>query len=698
MQKGSTPFVKLLIPFIAGIAFYDRIDSAVLNTAFLLALGILLLSFSFILFKLIPTPSFRYRWLTGSIIITLFFLSGYLRYSLPDSSTNAGHYSSNLFNGSAHVSAIAVISETPRRKERSFSAPVNVIVAQSDISFKKVGEKVMVYFAIDTMVQQIARNDTIVFTSIISSIKNSGNPASFDYETFMRRKGIKYTTYLPSKSWKLIGSTSRGNVLSYFEKSRTSIYDRIFSSSLSDNNKGLALALLIGIKDDLDPEVSKSFSSAGAVHVLCVSGLHVGIIFMLISTLFGKFKSIPRWGKPLFAITGILSIWSYAIITGLPPSVTRASLMFSMMIFAKLAERTNISINSVAASAFIILMLEPATLFHLGFQLSYLAVTGIITLFKPISSVWNPKLIILQKIRDLMTVAVCAQLFTFPLAVSTFNIFPNFFLLTNILIIPITGFVIYSGIAFIINPIPQIDIFFQYLFDFLLSTMRGMVNFVESIPGSVSEGIYISKEQTWLLLFIVFLIMIIIKFANRRAIFICLISVLAFVAIEGIISIRSSKAQHVVVYNSRNSTLIDFIINRKRFTLVSSELSDNDINFTAGMFRAKAGVYNNSEVIGELTVKERHIIKVKHPLAGVIFINANIEEPDTFNYEIAIISGNVRPNKNIFKMIRADIYVLDGSVKRWQQDQWELFATNYNKKIWKTSERGAYHKYVNYSE
>lgn len=221
----------------------------------------------------------------------------------------------------------------------------------------------------------------------------------------------------------------------------------------------VAAAILLGYDDELPPELRQNYVTAGSMHVLCVSGLHVGIIFLVFSTILSFLDKYGAVFKILKFCILLLIMWTYAFIAGLAPSILRATIMISFIVIGKIIKRNGVIINSIAASAFVILAIEPEDLFNIGFQLSYAAVIGIVVLQRPIYNVFYIKNKILDKIWELTSVTLAAQFATAPFTIFYFNQFPLYFWLSNLFMTPLSTVVIIGGmIMLLVSFIPYLNL------------------------------------------------------------------------------------------------------------------------------------------------------------------------------------------------------------------------------------------------
>ncbi len=265
----------------------------------------------------------------------------------------------------------------------------------------------------------------------------------------------------------------------------------IYRRYVSDENIPILSAITLGKKDEISKEIKSNFSLSGGSHVLAVSGLHVGIIYMILLWLTG-FIPYRRWLFVTAHIVVILCLWVYAFICGLPASVVRSSLMFSLVSGAFITERQNLSLNSVFVSAFIMLLYKPLYLFNVGFQLSYSAVISILLFYPKISALFTFNNKILVWVWSMIAVSAAAQIGTLPLTLLYFHQMPVYSLLTNFLVIPSAFFLIYAGASLLaLNWWSYVAEWIGRIIDFLTTILQEGVRTIVELPYSVIDGIYI---------------------------------------------------------------------------------------------------------------------------------------------------------------------------------------------------------------
>ena len=368
--------------------------------------------------------------------------------------------------------------------------------------------KSIVYIQKDSNSQSLRYGDVISLKNTFRLIENNDS-TSFDYKSFLANQYIYSQAYIKAEQWKYLDHLQ--SVASYCMQTRRIILNTLKSKGLTEKNYKLIAALAFGDKSLLDNSTKKDFQTAGAMHILAVSGLHVGIINGLLLFLFGFIQNRKLlWLKLLCCILGI---WAYACITGMSPSVQRASIMCTMVSISLLLKRHSSTYNTLAVAAFFSLLLSPNDLFSIGFQLSYAAVLSIVYFGTLIQNLFHPETPIGSYLWGIIAVSVAVQIGTMPLTLYYFGIIPTYSLLTNIVVIPLS-FVILTltilvvathWIPFISNAIAaMLNFFTTYLQDAIADInsfphpqINVQISFVQSLWFYVIVGLLIIGIETY---------------------------------------------------------------------------------------------------------------------------------------------------------------------------------------------------------
>jgi competence protein ComEC len=435
--------------------------------------------------------------------------------------------------------------------------------------------KVLVHLALDSNSNKLLPGDFIEVNSRLNSIHSLGNPNEFDYSKYLKNKQIVAQFFLTSNTrWKKYKSSFPLNRYSTIIRNRC--LDIFKRSGLQSNNLFIASALTFGYKNDLNTFVKNIFSRTGAMHVLAVSGLHVGIIFLIVNSIISLLK-IPFRYDWLGHFFILLIIWSYALITGLSPSILRATTMMSFFIIARVFNKHTSIYNVLFSSVFFLLFVNPFLIIDVGFQLSILAVFGILFFYPKIYNLITVKHYIFKKIWAISSVSLAAQLTTFPISIFYFHQFPNLFLLSNIFVIPLVFILLIVGLFTIVLSFNNsILILWGKLFSFLLSVLMSFLTTIESISFSTTKGLFISAEET-LLAYLAILFMVL--YHKKRYFFLkitCFSIVFLLICLDLKEDYTIQNQKKVVIYNIPNHFALDLMAGNNHYFIADDDFLKNE--------------------------------------------------------------------------------------------------------------------------
>lgn len=497
----------------------------------------------------------KHSLINSVLFIPVFIAAGYVLTVLKTDRLDANHHS-NLNHGEVCTIVGRLSSDAiPRAKSIKAELDLDQIILNGN-SVKTKGT-LLVYFEKTDEASRLGYDDKVVLKGRINEIQEPRNPNEFNYKRYMGFHQITHQIYCPSKDWTFI---ERGSgILRSIKDWQHSVLDILMEQGINDRELAILSALLVGYKHYLSADQVNAFASAGAMHVLAVSGLHVGIIYLIAAFMFGPIERI-KYGKYLKGILLLIVLWGYAAITGLSPSVTRASTMFSFVIAAQQFGRHTDIFNTLATSAMALLIYDPFLIVEVGFQLSYLAVLGIVILQPRLYELWQTKWWLLDKIWAITTVSIAAQVATFPLGLLYFHQFPNYFLLSNLVVIPAATAILPIGVAMIaLSWVPYLNEIIGTVLYYLVHWLDIFIQWVEKLPGALISGIDISIFETYFIYMII--ITSVVFLATMR--YNWLLAFLVTMCIIEAFNIGESLLQRhqlkVVIYNVKGHEAIDFI-------------------------------------------------------------------------------------------------------------------------------------------
>lgn len=466
MSFYRQPFVYLTLFLIAGIIIGDF---GISTQIAIILTGIVFVSITFFYFR---GSSGIFLWILFPIA---FILLGVI---LISNNRKIGHE----LPQDVRVSAIVQVEEIDSEEKEWRKAIVQIHHIVDGNSFKESGAHALLFIKSPL----IADGDKLLVNAELERIKNKGNPGEFDAVNFWRNKNIYRVAFVSDDDFKILDHSGPNWFRKYTDGFRNSL-KAVFSSHLKDEELGIANALVLGDKELLSHETRSSFSNSGAMHVLAVSGLHVGIILYIMIFLLSKFSRFISRNRALFIALTI--IWIYAAITGFSPSVLRAVVMFSIITLGQIYFGRSSALNTLFFSAFLLLIFNPLFLYDIGFQLSYLAMIGIFTIYQPVTKLLLVKNKWMRKLWEGTAVGIAAQIFTLPLTLYYFHQFPNYFAITNIGMMVFSGIVLGVGIGLlVIGKIIYLGKMVGIVLGLLLFGMLYFVQFIEQLPWSVATG------------------------------------------------------------------------------------------------------------------------------------------------------------------------------------------------------------------
>lgn len=552
------PFLRLVIALALGISLGSYVPVP-------LKYCVVILLFTPVFLLLIQKNyRFQFNSLFGTGIHFFFIFLGI--FSFRQFNTTPEFYDKGKF--------IATIIETPLEKPNSYKSLININAFYSSDSVFETNEMAVVYFEKEENFPELKPGEVILCNQTTQFLKNNGNPLEFDYKKYLSRKKIYRQVYLSGKNWKKSGNTN-ASITTNAENLREKLLTIYRSQPIDQRELEILSALTLGYKRDMDPETKRVFSSAGAMHVLAVSGLHVGIIFLVISFLLGFLRK-QKSGRFLFVILTISILWGYAIITGLSPSVMRAAAMFTIFVIGENLQRKANIYNSLAASAFFLLLLNPNNLFDIGFQLSYSAVFGIVYLQPKLKQLFTFKYKIVQSVWLLLTVSVAAQIATFPLSAYYFNQFPSYFWITNCIVIPSVIVLIPAGIGLLlVSKIPLLSSIIAFILNHLIKLIYGVLSFIDQLPFSALP-FAVSAEQFLILSAILFSLFLFLKNYHPFYLKLTLSFTLLLTVLTLLIQINRLNKNTLIVYNSTENSSVHLIHGKINYIISEKKIDDND--------------------------------------------------------------------------------------------------------------------------
>ena len=547
------PFVRLFLPFLIGIllSFALNID----NRAGLWLLSICIPLILILHYFQLRTLTFYYRLIPGLGITLIAILLGAGITGYHNHRTDNLHFANT---GVSNGLFIITIEDVPINKPTTIRLIVRVNNRINNGSIQKCDGKVMAYFQRSAEASDLRYGDQLLVTTSFKPVPPPMNPGVFNYRAYLSHQGIYHSAYIATSKWKLLKKASGFNLIRFATGLREKFIKLFAVQQPGQNELAVASALVLGYDDNIEPELRTAYQNTGALHILSVSGLHVGVIYLVLSGML-FFMRQKKWANFLRAFILLSVVWFYALITGLSPAVLRSAVMISFVIVGDCLNREQNIFNTLAASAFLLLAIDPHQLANIGFQLSYLSVAGIV-IFEPfIQKLWTPRFLVVRWFWMMTTVSVAAQLAATPVSLYYFHQFPNYFIFSNYIAIPLSSIAIYAGMLMLITtPVIWLTHQLAYLFFFCVWLLNQSILFFGNLPFATLKNINLSALETIILYFIILSGFRAVVYRNKKLIILFLGSLL-FLGINFLIDQQIHKKQEMlIVYDIAKTSVMDY--------------------------------------------------------------------------------------------------------------------------------------------
>lgn len=691
------PALRLLLPFMFGVGLYIAAPFNalwfVLFAFVLLVMGVVALVY---VNRLAAVAAiYRWRYISGFCVVTVMLELGYTLTFFYTDTNNPKHllHIDSAFTGKGTIYT-ATVAEPPVVRDKVISVLMQLRqVTRHDTAITASGN-IAVSIVKDSNSQQITYGDEIVFTADALPYDEPKNPNQFNYKAYQNIHHIYQKAYVAPGQWHIARRGGGNKLLSNIYRLRAYFLLLIMQSVNGPDELAVATAIMLGYRDYINDGVMQAYSGSGVLHVLSVSGLHVAVLYFVINFLLGWMDKRPRL-KLVKCVLLIFIMLLYAGLTGLSAPVLRSVWMFSLVIIAGLLDRDVSIYNVLAVSCFILLLWDPYNLADVGFQLSYIAVVGIVYLYPHIYGLVKlPRLTfkgyfgfagravnyLLRFSWGLISVSIAAQIATLPLSLYYFHTFPNYFLLSNLLVIPLSNAVLIAGMAlFVVGWNHWLLWVAGSVFNHLLILLNGIVFGVGSMPFSLTRGLTISYFEMVMLYAVIGVFCWFIA-SKRAAVLITALSCLLILSTAfSVHKIQQQNVKKLVVYDVPNMRAVSFIINQHVYYDIDTALLNNPIlirNNIRGNWWACGAESEQSIDSADFAYKTTYG-KVLVVNGKRILLIENVlpeDKPPKLKVDVVILSHNAKVLVgDIQTRIKFDELVFDSSnspahIKHWKED------------------------------
>jgi len=673
MKLLNFTIIKLTLCLIIGILLAEYIGIP-LNVSLYLALALWV--GVAVLFILVRQQTQKHIWF-GLLTYLSAISIGILVYNLHDQQQFKRHYSQFITEG--HYEQ-ATLNIRERLKPGVFND--KYIVDILEVNHKKAKGKVLLNIKKDSTREPYKVDDVIWTSADFKTLANPLNPNQFDYRNFLRKQYVHHQIFSDRSSLLTLRS-KRYTLFGYADALRSEINTKLKAYHFKPEELAIINALILGQRQDMSKTIYDSYTDAGAIHILAVSGLHVGLILMLLTIGLKPLEQLKN-GKLIKTILIIILLWSFAVVAGLSASVTRAVTMFSIVAIALHFKRPTNIYNTLAISMFVLLLFKPMFVFDVGFQLSYVAVFAIVTIQPLLYRLWKPKWKWTDYLWQILTVTVAAQFGVAPLSLYYFHQFPSLFFISNLAIIPILGVIL--GLGLIIIVLALVNVLPQFLADaygVIISAMNAVMAWVSQQEQFLFRNVPLDAIQVFACYAcILSCIVWYIKPSFRRLV-VVLISVL-FLQGSWMFTSHKHSDDAFIVFHKTKQTLIG----QKSRTALNVVHNFDSLTF------AKDKILSNFKVGNFMTSQTVDSLKSVYRFRGktlLVIDSMGIYNVQRFTPQVILLRNSPRINLNrLIDTIHPEIIVADGSNYKSYLARWRATCSKRKLPYHQTDDKGAF--------
>jgi competence protein ComEC len=658
----QAPFTRLLFPLVIGIVscyylLHGLFTNALINGGIYIAAGVSIAGLLCIE-QLSNFKKYRYQFLQGLLIQIIFLCLGIVvMQNLLQLRTQETELIASHKNGTIYIMRLTEPLQLKNKTYKTAAVIESIGHAKQEI---KTNIKIIIHLAVDSSLgnrQLLIAGNFIATTLQPSIVPDTHNPGGFNYKVWLFRNEITHQLYLAKGNWALLPSKKSKQYLQILQQK---IRTRLQQNIIGTQEKAVAAALLIGYKQDIDSDLMKAYSNTGVIHVIAISGLHLGLIYGLLIGIFNWMpgSTIKKWIAPPVML---LVLWGFALLTGAGPSIVRAAVMFSFIIIATMVKQNSSILNALAASAFFLLILHPFYLWDIGFQLSYAAVLSIVLYQKKIYDAIYFKYKWMQACWQLNTITISAQILTLPIVVYHFHQFPNYFLLSNFIVVPLSSIILYGCLLLLpFASIAYVGKGLSIATSWLISSMNWIIQQMNALPYATTNNLQINAFQVGLFFTLIICLSLFIKTRKNSWCFYSLTALLFGCCIQSYYHTKAAGLTSITVWFVPKTTKIT-----TRYGLEAEQpLKASSTAFSIGHTRF-------------LHIGQR------------AQLNNSISEAS--KVDILLISNRSKsPISLLAKHFTRALYVFDSSIPLWKMESWKKEAESLHLRHHFVSQQGAF--------
>lgn len=673
MKVLKFPLARIAIWFILGLlaAYYFNPNPAIA----LISLGI-----SFILFGIsyyLSKKQLDQKRYFGLITYLIFFLVGVTTQSLHNKRFSPNHYVNN-FKPEQHYFVGATLIE----KLKSSAFNDRYIAEITSVDSLKTNGRILFNIKKDSLNQQLKIGSQMLYYGEIYENREPHNPNQFNYGRYLKNKSIYGQIYADASDVK-VNSHLDKNIWYYAAAFRNRIITNLKKSGFAEAELNVVVALILGQQQDISPEILKDYQLAGAVHILSVSGLHVGCIMIAIGYLL---KPLPKnkFGEVLKLVIIIGFLWLFALVAGFSPAVTRSVVMFTFIAIGEYSNRKTNIFHTLIASMFFILLVEPAFIFDVGFQLSYCALFFIVWLKPIFDKIWMPENKILKSFWEILSVSFAAQIGAFPLSVYCFHQFPGLFFVTNLLVLPMLSAILAFGVFVMlwayVTVVPE---FLAKVLENSIWFLNKIINWVASFESFIFQDISFNWQMLVTCYLMIFAFAIWIMKPDFKKLSLALTSLIIFQITYFGTEYLNQTQEEFIIFNAKQSTIISERQGGNITLYASDSLSESIMNFSV-----KPYLVGNFASISKIeSVPNLHYFNKNK----ILIVDSLSILPANINPDVLLLTQSPKLNlERVLQFSKPKMIVADASNYKTYALRWKATCAKEKIPFHSTVEKGFY--------
>lgn len=674
MKILQFPLTKITFGFITGIliAHFMQLSPFWMFSSLFISL------FTLILFYFLLKKNLLKNQFFGMVVTLISVLTGITTQIIHNETLNKNHYTHQVTDFEKNHEIVLVVNE----KLKNTIINQRYVATIKTVDNKKSSGKIILNIRKDGLSNNYNIGQNLKIRGSIYKNRGPINPNQFDYGRYLENQQIYGQIYTNTPEIE-IGKLEY-SLLSNVTNLRRRIIKNLENANFPKEELSIVIALILGQQQDISPEVLRDYQFAGAVHILSVSGLHVGFILLFISMLL---KPIPntKLGSISKVVIIILGLWFFGILAGLAPSVVRSVTMFSFVAIGMHYRRSINIYHTLLVSMLLILLFKPSFLFDVGFQLSYIALFFIVWFQPLLAGIWQPKKKIANYFWEIITVSFAAQIGALPLSIYYFHQFPGLFFITNLVIIPMLSIILAVGVLVVIlagfNYVPN---YLAKTLEWSIIILNKIIHWVASFEDFIFQNISFSFSMLLTCYLIIIGIILWLKNPNFKKMALSLLAIISFQSVFLLNDYSTKNQKECFVFNIKKNTII-------------TERKGNQVT-----------IYSNDSILenidDNLAIKSYLVgnfceIKAKKSIQNTLYFNhkkifildsSSVYNP-TIKPDVLIITQSPKVNlERLLQTLKPKQVVFDGSNFKTFVKRWESTCRKQKIPFHNTNEKGFY--------